>query len=203
MCKNNQNSSEKQDKLLFQLHEQYAINNNSSMGAVISLLVSMFAAIGAYGYVWTHCGLSPKDFGLADLTFSAIGATLILLIMSYICMYQGASQRLEQFITYKIRMRFGLVDFFPAGYEPYGKKGLQVVQGLYGEFVKIFTIVAFFVLISFLLKAKELHDFQCDCKYTVFAILGFMIYLGLNSLFLSYNIHRYGRRCKDCKTQKT
>ena len=203
MCKNNQNLFEKQDKLLFQLHEQYAINNNSSMGAVISLLVSMFAAIGAYGYVWTHCGPSPKDFGLADLTFSAIGATFILLIMSYICMYQGTSQRLEQFITHKIRKRFDLVDFFPVGYEPYGKKGLQIVQGLYGEFVKIFAIVAFFVLISFLIKAKELHDFQCDCKYTVFAFLCFAVYLGLDGLFLSYNIHRYEHRRKDCKSPKT
>lgn len=39
------------DQLLMQLHEQYAVNNNSSMGTVVSFIVGMFTAFGGYGYV--------------------------------------------------------------------------------------------------------------------------------------------------------
>ena len=34
------------DELLKQLHEQYAVNNNSSMGAIVSFIVGMFTAFG-------------------------------------------------------------------------------------------------------------------------------------------------------------
>lgn len=32
--------------------------------------------------------------------------------MSYICMYQGTAQRLEQFITHEIRRKYEIADFF-------------------------------------------------------------------------------------------
>ena len=34
-----------------QLHEQYAVNNNAYLSSVISFLVGLFGAIGAYGYM--------------------------------------------------------------------------------------------------------------------------------------------------------
>ena len=190
------------DKLLLQLHEQYAINNNSSMGAVVSLLVSMFAAIGAYGYVWTQCGLNSKSFGMADLTFAAIGASFILLVMSYICMYQGTTQRLEQFITYKIRKKYEIIGFFPKGYEPFSKKGLDIVQGLYGEFVKIFLFVLLFIVTSFLFKLYELQRTQWDWTSVIMVCVGVLVYLVLVLLFLFQNIRRYKRRCQVCLDSK-
>lgn len=196
MCKNEQDATKTSDELLMQLHEQYAINNNSSMEAIVSLLVSMFAAFGAYGYVWTHCGTASEKFELANLTFAATGASFILVVMSYICMYQGTSQRLEQFVTYKIRDRYKIATFFPKGYDPYFKKGLEVVQGLYGEFVKIFPFVFLFVWVSFLFKVNELEAIHLGNKYLTLAIFNFVAYLILNILFLFYNVRRYRCRIK-------
>ena len=197
------------DELFLQLHEQYAINNNSSMVAVVSLLVSMFAAIGAYGYVWIHCNsalCSTCDndvFSLSDIAFVAIGASFILLVMSYICMYQGTSQRLEQFITYKIRKKYEVGDFFPEGYHPYGKKGLEIVQGLYGEFVKVFLFVFLFVVISFLFKVYELQGGQWRCSSVVIVCIGVLAYFFFVLLFLFQNIRRYKKRCRASLVSKS
>ena len=197
MC-NNQEATKTSDKLLMQLHEQYAINNNSSMGTIVSLLVSMFAAISGYGYVWTHCGTASKNFELVDLTFAAVGASFILLVMSYICMNQGTSQRLEQFITYKIRDRCKITTFFPKGYDPYFKKGLDVVQGLYGEFVKIFLFVLLFVVASYLFRLYELQGMHWDFFYLIMVYVGLFVYLVLVLLFLFQNVRRYQKRCRLC-----
>ena len=199
MSEKEQRLMDTSDNLLLQLHEQYAINNNSSMGAIVSLLVSMIAAIGAYGYVWTHCGFDSKEFVLTDLTFAAIGASFILLVMSYICMYQGTSQRLEQFITYKIRIKYQTDSgVFPKGYEPYNKKELEVVQGLYGEFVKIFLFVLLFVVTSYLFKLYELQGLRWNGFYLMMVCVGVFVYLVLDLLFLFHNVHRYQKRCKFC-----
>ncbi len=178
------------------------------MGAIVSLLVSMFAAIGAYGYVWTHCEsvqCMTRDndfFQLPDLIFAAVGASFILLVMSYICMYQGTSQRLEQFITYKIRDKYRIQVFFPEGYDPYCKKGLNVVQGLYGEFVKIFFFVMLVVAASFCLKLYELQGMQCDIYSLLKVVIGVFVYLILDILFLFENIRRYQKRCQSCPHSK-
>ena len=191
-------SSEKdKNELLKQLHEQYAVNNNASMGSVASLFVSMFTAVGAYGFVWINSGIeSCQKFDFADLAFTAICAHIILLIMSYICMYQGTSQRLEQFITFKIRKDFGLVNFFPRTYSPFNKKGLQVVQGLYGEFVKIFAAISFFIFVSFLTKACILgYKFEAMTIIILFAI--WLLYYAFNFLFLFNSIYRYKQRLNE------
>lgn len=186
-----------QTQILLQLHEQYAINNNSSMGAIISLLVSMFAAIGAYGYIWVNCKIdNSSQFNIADLSFSAIGASFILLIMTYICMYQGTSQRLEQFIAQKIREQSEIANFFPKTYNPYCKKGIDVVQGLYGEFVKIFLFVLLFIQVSFLIKLCEFHEYHCFSLIGVFVV--FLVYLILTTLFLFQNVQRYQKRNQIC-----
>ena len=83
------------DELLKQLHEQYAVNNNSSMGAIVSFIVGMFTAFGGYGYVWINTNFCPrgeKNYCVQVLTVVAIIVLFLLLIMSYICMYQGTSQ---------------------------------------------------------------------------------------------------------------
>lgn len=67
---NNLNDIEKQ------LHEQYAINNNSNLSSVITLLVTMFAVFGGYGYVYLNSNLDfYGDFTLitnSTYTFDAL-----------------------------------------------------------------------------------------------------------------------------------
>ena len=51
-----------------QLHEQYAINNNANLSSVIALLVSLFAAIGAYGYVFIHTTVTSLPISYVEVT---------------------------------------------------------------------------------------------------------------------------------------
>jgi hypothetical protein len=150
-----------------QLHEQYAINNNANLSSVIALLVSLFAAIGAYGYVFIHTSNYPKCccsygtvYDLSQLLFAAIAALVVLGIMLYVCIYQGFAQRYEQFITHAIRCKYHSqfmqqddkqtqpFMIFPKGYHPYGKKRCNAIQGLYGVFAKIISLVIFLLSIA-------------------------------------------------------
>lgn len=210
----------KKGKLLGQLHEQYAINNNANLSNVIALIVAAVAIIAVYGYIYLKSTLEfSPDFNYLyygnndtfsfDAVFIVASVTIIILtILSYICICQGLAQRMEQFITYAIRYKSGLVispaifknsicddpcdniaenqeiqninignDYiFPRNYHPFNKirkscdssycffkkvirfftriraKELNIVQGLYGEFVKIFNILSWFVVSSVLLK---------------------------------------------------
>lgn len=210
----------KTGKLLGQLHEQYAINNNANLSNVIALIVAAVAIIAVYGYIYLKSTLefSPdfnylyygnNDIFSFDAVFIVASVTIVILtILSYICICQGLAQRMEQFITYAIRYKSGLVKspaflknsicddpcdnmtessktqninsgddyIFPNNYHPFNKaviscssscciikkllrwficiraKELNIVQGLYGEFVKIFNILSWFVVFSVLFK---------------------------------------------------
>ena len=55
---------EKQFELEKQLHEQYAINNNSNLGSIIAILTTLVSVIGVYGYIFVHSTLDfAKDWG--------------------------------------------------------------------------------------------------------------------------------------------
>lgn len=193
------------DILLAQLHEQYAINNNAGMQSISSILVGLFAVFGGYGYVWLHVTdktTNTADFALdcGDLFFALIAVFVTLSIMSCICIYQGVSQRLEQFIVYKIREKFELTQcgIFPKSYTPFEKKGLEIVQGLYGLFVNIFEIFSILLCSSFYFKV-----WLCPASYPFDGILTLCIPVGLaityflfNNIMLGLNIRKYIRRCK-------
>lgn len=191
----NSQNNEMADKLLGQLHEQYAINNNANLGSIVTLVVAVIAVIGAYGYIFLHSTLefSPdhsclfyKNNGtyyFDALFISAAAVIIILAVLSYICIKQGAAQRMEQFITYAIRHKYNMVidpkyieegdvkninvgDYiFPKSYHPFYKsnerqKKLDIVQGLYGEFVRIFTILVWIIAFSLIIKPVVKWDFS-------------------------------------------
>ena len=151
------------------LHEQYAINNNSNLSSVLTVLVSLLAVFALYGnaFVSTSCRFS-KDFDILFLEskgnimyldvlfFSYIACSLILCFLFCLCVYQGVAQRKEQFIIDSIRIKNNIFNeeniVFPKKYHPYNKKGFGVVQGLYGEFLRIF--IATFIFITLLTLTK-------------------------------------------------
>lgn len=158
-----------QDELLKQLHEQYAVNNNANLGTIVTLVVAMIAVIGYFGYVYVHTGVDfSDDFGclvkcsgefyLDALLLIYFASVLVIAILIRLCIYQGVAQRKEQFIIDGIRSKYfkdGLnkEDYiFPEGYTPYKKEGLQIVQGLYGELVKIFKSVFWILTAGIALK---------------------------------------------------
>lgn len=172
--RNNISNEDMQRKMLLQLHEQYAVNNNSGLSSVVSLIVGMFAAIGFYGYAYVFstnefetnfcdscccCSrLCSCSFSLTQLSIIAIFSLLVLAIIIHICIYQGTSQRLEQFIIHKIRIEYGVVnqdntsEILPSSYKPSGKRGLKIVQGLFGEIVIISAALELFIIVSLLAK---------------------------------------------------
>ena len=141
-----------------QLHEQYATNNNNNLGAVVSLMVGLFVVIGFYGNVFIGSSYFFEKAGdcsyrLSDLCIAAACAYIALGIMAYICIYQGMHQRHEQFIVWAIRNKFygdsyNNPKIFSDDYVPFGKNGFRIIQGLYGEFVKIISLVTGCITIS-------------------------------------------------------
>lgn len=143
---------EMQQQMELQLHEQYAQNNNAYFGSVVTLFATLLVVIGVYGYVYikTDCYFS-SDFGalvnpldeyyLDVLLLSALVSLFVLKICHNICIYQGISQRCEQFVIDAIRRKYygkdivnGSKFVFHPGYHPYNKRCSEIVQGLYNLF---------------------------------------------------------------------
>lgn len=200
-----------------QLHEQYAINNNSNLTSVVNLLVAMFAVLGAYGYVYLHSnGKLSTDYTLINNGFYTIVAflltafvtMLILGIMYWICAYQGKSQRKEQFITFAIRYKIyknrvtplkdenNVEDYlneeykniFPEEYHPFNKDGIRIVQGLYGEFLKIIRVIIIVLFVSLL--PKVYFSELCCCWKLIMCIF----FLVCSLCFLLFNTADYVER---------
>ena len=175
----NMKDTDMQDELLKQLHEQYAVNNNANLGTIVTLVVAVIAVIGYFGYVYVHTGVDfSDDFGclvkcsgefyLDALLLIYLASVLVIAILIRLCIYQGVAQRKEQFIIDAIRSKyFGPgylwskmkvdnsdkeVKIFPQSYHPYYKKGLDIVQGLYGELIKIFIGITCLLTLGVLLK---------------------------------------------------
>lgn len=164
---------EMQQEMELQLHEQYAINNNANLGSVVSLIITMLAVLGAYGYVYLHSSCDITDLGhlcvdgqfsLTAVIITAMAVMFILYVMYRICLYQGVAQRKEQFIIYAIRKKYGLEPdgtILPKSYHPFNKCCLKVVQGLYGEIIKLLVVT--FVLVIVSLIAKICYTGSCRC----------------------------------------
>lgn len=208
------------EELLRQLHEQYAINNNANLSTIVTLVVAVIAVIGCYGYVYVHTTLYFScDFGLLvnddvfymdALLLIYLASVFVLCILSCLCAYQGVAQRKEQFIIYSIRKEY--IDnvnnnIFPKGYSPYGKKGLKIVQGLYGELIKVF-LGAFILLTLMLVKKLAVADYRCCCCYNspkcltaVFFVITFVIVV-VSWIYCNCQIKAYKRREKEYKKEK-
>jgi hypothetical protein len=162
-----------QREVELQLHEQYAINNNANLGSVITFMVSIITVVGLYAYTFAHTTLEFSNPPLVEmydsscdmysfdcLFFLAAGVICVLTIIQYICLYQGSQQRYEQFITHAIRCKYFGPNFlhsqrpkvFPEDYSPFNKKLNAFVQGLYGEFVRIVSVLKFIIVLTIFIK---------------------------------------------------
>jgi len=167
------------DKLLSHLHEQYAVNNNANLSGIITIIISTIVVLGGYGYVYLHTGCDFSDcfkylvaengcFYLDALLLAQFAVHLILCFLIALCAYQGIAQRKEQFITYAIRAKYwkndpGYKELLPNNYHPYNKKRKNVVQGMYGELIKIFMILQIMVIILTSLKLLSNINLNVDC----------------------------------------
>lgn len=191
-----------------QLHEQYAINNNSNLSSIIALLVTLMAAVGFFGLVFIRStnswsGLDElyilnKGYSLTSLYFITVAVIVVLCIMMYLCVYQGVSQRCEQFITDAIRRKYKMHEndcVLLEEYSPYNKKGLQIIQGLYGEIVKILIFVGCVIIFVSLWKMYYSKNCICECvgsctllffPFIILIITVSLLFCKCNELFRKY-----------------
>ncbi len=162
-----------------QLHEQYAINNNSNLSSIIALMTTLLAVFGVYGYVFIHTNIEFANnwgnliaetncdkavYHLDVLILATLSAYFVLIVLYYLANYIGVNQRKEQFITYAIRQNYyhrnntEYDKVYPKGYTPFNKSITDFVQGLYGEISCILKIT--FYLITFLTSIKILFNIK-------------------------------------------
>ena len=185
-----------------QIHEQYAINNNANLSSIIALLLGLFAAIGAYGYVFIHTTVTSlpinypivTSFDSSQFLFATIGCHIVLVIMLHICMYQGFAQRYEQFVTYAIRYEYHsqvnhsmlTKKIFPNTYHPFNKSGLNIIQGLYGEIVKI---IIYLILPLFI--CSVVYQYRYDLINTLWIIFPLSLTIAWFVGYFNFKKERY------------
>ena len=184
-----------------QLHEQYAVNNNSNAGTLASLMSALFIAISGYGYVLYQYSLC-SSYKISILYIAAFCASVIMALLYCICIHLGAGQRMEQFITFAIRIKhYGLKksenidkeglewmqsvkryeDIYPKDYHPFNKRFDNFVQGIYGLLSRAFIVAIYTIGLSL-----------CIIKEGIIYIPIFLCYvLLLHSLLVVYKLRKY------------
>lgn len=133
------------------LHEQYAINNNSNAGTLVSLIGSLLVVMTGYGYVLYQYRICQCD-DTAIVNLAAIIAMAVMMLLYCISVSLGANQRMEQFITFAIRAKHYKADrykeIFPKGYLPFKKGYCKFVQGLYNIWTKVMLLAIIVIAMS-------------------------------------------------------
>ena len=136
-----------------QLHEQYAINNNSNAGMLMSLIGSLLIVMNGYGYVLYQYHIDNLDEKLTMVFITAVVSSLVITLLYCICTYVGVGQRKEQFITFAIRMKYYKTNsilnpqsdekIYPEKYHPFDKNESNFIQGIYNILASAFIVILF------------------------------------------------------------
>ena len=181
--KDNNENKDKDEEV--QLHEQYAVNNNANNTSYIALITPLFMAFTGYAYVLYNYMTTYLPCGEEVMIYTTMAVLVVLLILHAVALEIGASQRSNQLVIDKIRVKKyktkeEYYKVFPKGYNSFGKNYVNFVQGIYNTFSKtclylymLFTINLFVfvenkcvvcVLLSFALL-MPLHRYCLFCKY--------------------------------------
>ena len=159
-----------------QLHEQYAINNNSNAGTLMSLVGSLLVSITGYSYVlYQYCIGVHNNVWIVHV--AAIVAMAVMALLYCLCIALGAGQRMEQFITIGIRKKYyncnlnGYKEIFPSGYHPFNKDFCSFVQGIYNTIsVAILGVILGIVTCQAIAFKSTLYVYIFDCIFIVICI---------------------------------
>ena len=180
-----------------QLHEQYAINNNSNSAALISLMGALLVVMTGYGYVLYQYHLCPCR-GVKMVYVTACIASLVMALLYCVCIHLGAGQRMEQFITFAIRAKYYGINenderkqktnieifngTYPPDYNPFDKSINNFVQGLYNILSCVFAVAMYAIaLILTIIVQNNLYNTTLFVLFT----------LSLHCLSYSYKIKRF------------
>lgn len=188
-----------------QLHEQYATNCNSNLSSIISLVIFALAIVGTYGYVFVYSSLEYSScffdnflesdcyghkFTLDALILITIASIAVLTLLQYICADQGFKQRKEQFVIFALRWKYYRCNpmslaprIYPKRYHPFGKRGISIIQGLYGEMVKAFfwlqIILLSFTLIKVLTNISRHYTIPVPNSNGIFDIILLLVTIAI------------------------
>lgn len=179
-----------------QLHEQYAINNNSKSSGLISLIGTFLIALTGYGYAIKEYLQCDDMFNL--LMLAIVTAQGVLAFLYIVSVYLGSDQRMEQFIVNRIReSNMGeakMKDLFPAGYSPFGKSIFNFVQGIYGLLSSFFMVFMFFLPCSFIYITNQ-NELSVVPVAISFVLIVFCL------LYKSIRFLKYSKRCEEFKNK--
>lgn len=126
---------------------------------------------------------TSQHYDYIALFFVYIASLLVLAILFCFCTYQGVAQRKEQFIIHAIRKEFDkkksetpnlIENVLPERYNPYRKKGFEIIQGLYGELVKVFCWAGVALALAMIFRLLCFYD---HTKSTLIPLDGYTIFL--------------------------
>lgn len=151
-------------ELAKQLHEQFAISDNSKNKTVLTLIGSFSFVLTAFGYACWEYGIIKDDLFIGI----SIVTNLVLVLLSYICMHFGYSMRRDQIIIYHIRKVFMFETYnaiFSDFYNPLGKKLYNYLNTFYAIFTVFFSLSIFGVNIMAIIISNR------SCDIIIFVIL--------------------------------
>ncbi len=197
----NEEKMKMQEQIEMQLHEQYAKNNNANVSSVVTLFVTMLASVGAYGYVFLHSEIlddfeyeidsttlyDSGKFSFVALLLVAIAAIVVLIMIAYICVSLGCRQRKEQFIIYAIRRKYYYGDMrdtkiYPNRYNPFGKRGLKMVQSPYDYFIRCIMVAICLIALGLLFRIMAFYP-----QLMLWLMLSGVLIAGVVSFFFLFS----------------
>lgn len=168
------------EELEKQLHEQYAVNNNSKTSSLIAILSAVMIAFTAYGYVlYNPCPTSKIDM----LLCASNAVTGVIVLLYIIAIYLGTDQRKEQFVSFAIRVKGYKTNsdynsIYPKNYNPFHKTLCNFVQGLY-NLLSVALVCCLSVVVITTICAKG-GNIDCPLFHCCWAVsLMYMLYYRL------------------------
>ena len=186
--KDNNENKDKDEEV--QLHEQYAVNNNANNTSYIALITPLFMAFTGYAYVLYNYMTTCLPCGEEVMIYTTMAVLVVLLILHAVALEIGASQRSNQLVIDKIRVKKyktkeEYYKVFPKGYNSFGKNCLSFIQGIYNTFAK----TCFYLYILFSVKSLNTLDFLIKSsiyKFISFTISSLCLYC-INSGFFTFS----------------
>ena len=99
------NNKDKDEDEEAQLHEQYAVNNNANNTSYIALITPLFMAFTGYAYVLYNYMTTYLPCGEGVMIYTTMAVLVVLLILHAVALEIGASQRSNQLVIDKIRVK--------------------------------------------------------------------------------------------------
>ena len=205
---------ETKDKILENLHTQFAENQNHHQSLFVQFLVALLALFAGFGFVYTH---TKPDiaynqtyveisenliyFSNIILLSTAVIVSSVLALLNLILLNQGYGFRRDQYLNMIIRkdkLQKKYDDIFKGLYNPNDKGFFDFLPNFYTIFFWFITSFQLFVLISVCSKEGLTCFENKNGSLLLFIILILLIILSLG--FYIKNFYKYNSNLK--KTEK-